>query len=88
MSKKKYTYEYGKEVGCNTVRGWILSAEEIAAIKHYLFLAGLQFQWDAKMSLRHGMPKYIVMHEWRKYREVTSLRACLDDIYPHAYVRA
>lgn len=88
MSKKKYADEYGKEVGCNTVRGWLLSAEEIAAIKHYLFLVGLQFQLNAKIDLKNGMPKHITMHEWRKYREVTSLCAFLDDIYPHAYVRA
>lgn len=88
MSKKKYSWEANKKVGCNTVRGWLLSAEEIALVKHYLFLAGLQFQWNAKINLKEGMPKGLTMHEWRKYREVTSLCACLDDIYPHAYVRA
>ena len=88
MSKKKYTYEYGKEVGCNAIRGWLLSAEEIAAIKHYLFLAGLQFQWNAKINLKDGMPKPLTMHEWRKYREVIALCSALDNLHPHAYVRA
>lgn len=88
MSKKKYTYEYGKEVGCNTVRGWLVSTEEIAAIKHYLSLAGLMFRWNAKIDLKEGMPKCLTMHEWRKYREVTALYADLDNLNPHAYVRA
>ena len=88
MSKKHYDYEYGKEVGCNTVRGWLLSASEIALIRYYLFLAGIQFKWDAKMNLRNGMPKHITMHEWRKYREVTSLCADLNELMPHVYVRA
>ena len=88
MSKKKYNWGKNKEVGCNTVRGWLVSAEEIALIRHYLFLAGIQFQRDAKMSLRHGMPKHLVMHEWRKYKEVVRLRADLNERMPHAYVRA
>lgn len=88
MSKKKYSWEANKEVGCNTQRGWLLPAEEIAAIRHYLSLAGLQFRWDAKMNLRHGMPKHLVMHEWRKYKEVVVLCAALDNLSPHAYVRA
>lgn len=88
MSKKKYTYEYGKEVGCNTMRGWLISPEEIAAIKHYLSLAGPMFRLNAKIYLKDGMPKHLVMHEWRKYKEVVRLCDDLNNLMPHAYVRA
>ena len=88
MSKKKYTYEYGKEVGCNKTRGWLLSVNQIGAVRFYLYLAGLKFQLEARRNLRNGMPKNHVLHEWRKYREVTALYNDLGNLKPHAYVRA
>ena len=87
MSKKKYNYEYGKEVGCNKTLGWLLSTEEIALVRYYLFLAGLEFKQDAKKNLRENAPKNYILHEMWKYREVTSLYADLSKLMPHVYER-
>ena len=85
MSKKKYSYEYGKEVGCNTVRGWLLTEEQIGLVRYFLILAGIQFKFDAKKNLRNGDPKSLTMHEMRKYREVTALYNDLVNLKPHVY---
>ena len=78
MSKKKY----------NATRGWLLTEEQVVAVRFYLFLAGIEFKFEARRKLRDGMPKSLVLHELRKYREVTSLCADLENLKPHAYVRA
>ena len=88
MSKKKYSYDAGKYIGCNKTRGWLLSADQIALIRFYLYLAGFTFLLKAKSNLRDGLPKDHVMHEMRKYREVLSLYGDLSKLMPHAYVRA
>lgn len=88
MSKKKYSYEYGKEVGCNKTRGWLLTEDQISAVRFYLYLAGLEFKFEALRKLRDGMPKSLVLHELRKYRETTALYADLGKLMPYAYVRA
>ena len=85
MSKKKYSYDAGKYIGCNKKHGWILSAEQIVLIRFYLFLAGVQFLSDAKKNLREGKPKNHTMHEMRKYREVTALYNDLANLKPHDY---
>ena len=87
MSKKKYNYEYGREVGCNKTRGWLLSVDQITLIRFYLYLAGLEFRFEARRHLRDGMPKSIVLHEMRKYREVTALYNDLGNLKPYAYER-
>ena len=78
MSKKHY----------NKTRGWLLTEEQVVAVRFYLFLAGIEFKFEARRKLRDGMPKSLVLHEWRKYKEVTSLCADLGDLMPHVYVRA
>ena len=88
MSKKKYSYDAGKYIGCNKTRGWLLSADQIALVRFYLYLAGLEFQSEARWKLRDGMPKNHVLHEMRKYREVTSLYADLSKLMPHVYEMA
>ena len=88
MSKKKYSYDAGKYIGCNKTHGWLLSADQIGAVRFYMSLAGLKFLLNAKSDLSDGMPKDIVLHEMRKYREVTSLYNDLDNLKPYAYVRA
>lgn len=88
MSKKKYNYEYGKEVGCNKTLGWLLTGDQVALIRLYLCLAGLKFQNEARWKLRDGMPKNHVLHEMRKYREVTSLYGDLSNLKPHVYEMA
>ena len=85
MSKKKYDQNAKKEIGCNATRGWLLSTEQIAAVRFYLFLAGVQFLSDAKKNLRNGDPKSLTMHEMRKYREVTALYNDLANLKPHVY---
>ena len=85
MSEKKYIYEYGKEVGCNKKRGWLLTEGQMAAVRFYLYLAGLEFKFEARRKLMDGMPKDIVLHEMRKYREVTSLYGDLSKLMPHVY---
>lgn len=87
MSKKKFDLDAKKYKGCNKTHGYLLSVEETALIKHYLFLAGLNFKFEARRKLR-SMPKNHVLHEMRKYREVTALYNDLDNLKPYAYVRA
>ena len=87
MSKKKYDWDAKKEIGYNATRGWLLSTKQIASVRYFLILAAIQFKLEAKRNLRNGNPKSLVMHEWRKYKEVTSLYADLDEM-PHVYVRA
>ena len=88
MSKKKYDYDAKKYKGCNKTRGWLLPADQIALIRFYLYLAGLEFKFEARRKLMDGMPKSLVLHEMRKYREVTSLYADLSKLMPHAYEMA
>ena len=88
MSKKKYNLEKNKEVGCNKTHGWLLTNEQIAAVRTYLFLAGLEFKFEARWKMRKGMPKSLVLHEMRKYREVTALYNSLANLKPYSYVRA
>lgn len=88
MSKKKYDCDAKKYKGCNKTRGWLLSAEQIGAVRFYLYLAGLEFKFEARRKLMDGMPKDVVLHEMRKYREVTSLYGDLSKLMPYAYVRA
>ena len=88
MSKKKYNWEKNKEVGCNKTHGRLLTDEQIAAVCTYLFLAGLDFKFEARRKLRNGMPKSHVLHEMRKYREVTALYNSLANLKPYSYVRA
>ena len=85
MSKKKYSYDAGKYIGCNKTCGWILSVDQIALIRFYLYLAGVQFLSEAKKNLRDGKPKHHTMHEMRKYREVTALYNDLANLKPHVY---
>ena len=85
MSKKKYSYDAGKYVGCNKKRGWLLSEDQIALIRFYLYLAGLEFELEARRKLKNGMPKNHVLHEMRKYREVTALYKGIANIKPHVY---
>ena len=87
MSKKYYNYKTGKYKGFNTTRGWLLSTEQIALVRYYLFLAGIQFKLEAKRNLRNGYSKSLTMHEWHKYKEVTSLCADLENLLPYVYVR-
>lgn len=87
MSKKKYNWKTDKYSGCNTVRGWLLSAEQVAMISHYLFLAGIEFKHEARKRLRDGMPKKLILHSLRKYRETQHLAKEIHDLSPHAYVR-
>ena len=84
MSKKYYNYKTDKYKGFNTTRGWLLSTEQIALVRYFLFLAGVQFLSDAKKNLREGKPKR-TMHEMRKYREVTALYNDLANLKPHVY---
>ena len=88
MSKKKYDFDAKKYKGCNKKRGWLLSEEQISLVRFYLYLAGLEFKFDARRKLMDGMPKDIVLHEMRKYREVLSLYGDLSNLKPYAYVRA
>ena len=85
---KKYDWNAKKEIGYNATRGWLLSSEQIALVRYFLILAGIQFKLEAKRNLRNGDPKSLTMHEWHKYKEVTSLCADLDELMPHVYVRA
>ena len=85
MSKKKYDFDAKKYKGCNKTRGWLLTEEQIALIRFYLCLAGLEFQFEARRNLRKGMPKNIVLHEMRKYREVTALYNDIANLKPHVY---
>lgn len=85
MSKKKYSWEKNKEVGYNATRGWLLTEEQVAAVRFYLFLAGIEFKFEARRKLRDGMPKSLVLHEMRKYREVTALYNDLANLKPHVY---
>ena len=88
MSKKKYDWNAKKEIGYNATRGWLLSGEQIALVRYFLTLAGIQFKLEAERNLRNGEPKSITMHEWRKYREVTALYNDLANLKPYVYVRA
>lgn len=88
MSKKKYDLNAKKYIGCNKTRGWLLSADQIALIRFYLYLSGFEFKFKARRKMLDGMPKSLVLHEWRKYREVTALYNDLDNLKPYAYVRA
>ena len=88
MSKKKYNWEKNKEVGCNKTRGWLLTGDQIAAVRFYLYLAGLEFKFEARRKLKDGMPKSLVLHEWRKFRETQQLAEEINSHNPHAYVRA
>ena len=88
MSKKHYNYNTRKYEGNNKTHGWLLSADQIALIRFYLYLAGLEFKFKARRKLRDGMPKNHVLHEMWKYREVTALYNDLDNLKPYAYVRA
>ena len=88
MSKKKYDFDAKKYKGCNKKRGWLLSAEQIGAVRSYLFLAGLEFKFEARRKMLDGMPKSLVLNEMRKYREVTFLYNDLVNLKPYAYVRA
>ena len=87
MSKKKYSYDAGKYIGCNKTHGWLLSVDQIALIRYYLYLAGLEFKFEARRKLMDGMPKNHVLHEMRKYREVTALYNDIANFKPHTYVR-
>lgn len=88
MSKKHYDYKTGKYKGFNTTRGWLLSSEQIALVRYFLILAGIQFKLEAKRNLSNGDPKSLTMHEMRKYREVTALYNSLANLKPYSYVRA
>ena len=88
MSNKKYSYDAGKYIGCNKTRGWLLTEEQIGAVRFYLSLSGFQFLWEARRNLRNGVPKSHVLHEMRKYREVTALYNSIANLKPYAYVRA
>ena len=83
MSKKKYDWNAKKEIGYNATRGWLLSSEQIALVRYFLILAGIQFKLEAKKNLRNGDP----MHEWRKYREAVALYTDLENLLPYVYVR-
>ena len=85
MSKKEYNWEKNKEVGCNKTHGWLLTGEQIASVRTYLFLAGLEFKFEARWKMRNGMHKSHVLHEMRKYREVTALYNDLANLKPHVY---
>lgn len=87
MSKKHYDYKTGKYKGFNTTRGWLLSDEQVAKVAYFLFLAGQRFKYEARRNLRNGMPKSLVLHEWRKYREAAALYTDLENLMPHVYVR-
>lgn len=87
MSKKKYDFDAKKYKGCNKTRGWLLTEGQISLVRFYLYLAGLEFKIEARRKLMDGMPKSLVLHEMRKYREVTALYNSLD-LRPYAYVRA
>lgn len=87
MSKKKYDWDAKKYKGCNKTRGLLLTEEQISSIRYYLFLAGLKCKFDALRRLKLGIPQHLVMHEWHKYKEVTSLCADLNELMPHVYVR-
>ena len=88
MSKKHYDYKTGKYNGFNKTIVWLLSEEQISSIRYYLFIAGLKCKFDALRRLKLGIPQHLVMHEWHKYKEVTSLCAKLGELMPHVYVRA
>ena len=88
MSKKYYNYNTRKYEGNNKTRGWLLSADQIGAIRFYLYLAGVKFKFEARRNLMNGMSKNHVLHEMRKYREVTALYNDLNNLKPYAYVRA
>ena len=90
MSKKKYDCKNGKvvAVGCNSRTGWLLTTEEIALVRYYLFLAGEEFKRDSKKNLRENAPKNYILHQWRKYREVVALYDALNNRLPYSYVRA
>ena len=88
MSKKKYDWNAKKEIGYNATRGWLLTEEQVVAVRFYLFLAGIEFKFEARRKLRDGMPKSLVLHELRKYREVVALYTELGNLMPHVYVRA
>ena len=87
MSKKKYDWNAKKEIGYNATRGWLLSSEQIALVRYFLILAGIQFKLEAKRNLRKGGSKSITMHEWRKYREAVALYTDLENLLPYVYVR-
>ena len=87
MSKKKYSYDAGKYVGYNKTRGWLLTTDQIALVRFYLYLAGLEFKFEARRKLMDGMPKNHVLHEMRKCREVASLYADLSNLKPYVYER-
>ena len=88
MSKKHYDYKTGKYKGFNTTRGWLLSDEQVAKVAYFLFLAGQEFKYEALRKLRNGMPKNLVLHEVRKFRETQQIREEIDSIIPYAYVKA
>ena len=88
MSKKKYDFDAKKYKGCNKTRGWLLTEDQIAAVRFYLYLAGVEFKFDARRKMLDGMPKSLVLHEMRKYREVTALYNSIANLKPYAYVRA
>ena len=88
MSKKKYDCDAKKYKGCNKTHGLILSADQISLVRFYLYLAGLEFKFEARRKLMDGMPKSLVLPEMRKYREVTALYNDLANLKPYAYVRA
>ena len=88
MSRKHYNYKTGKYIGHNKTRGWFLTGDQIGAVRFYLYLAGLEFKFEARRKLRDGMPKSLVLHELRKYREVVALCANLNNLLPGVYVRA
>ena len=88
MSKKKYDWNAKKEIGYNATRGWLLTEEQVVAVRFYLFLAGIEFKFEARRKLRDGMPKSLVLHELRKYREVVALYTELGNLMPQVYVRA
>ena len=88
MSEKKYNYDAGKYIGCNKTRGWLLSSDQMAAVRFYLYLAGLEFRIEARRKMLDGMPKSLVLHEMRKYREVTALYNSIANLKPYVYVRA
>ena len=85
MSKKKYSYDAGKYIGNNKTRGWLLTEEQISLVRFYLYLAGLEFKIEARRKLKDGMPKNHILHEMRKYREVTALYNALGNLKPHVY---
>ena len=87
MSRKHYNYKRGKEIGYNATRGWLLSTEQIALVRYFLILAGIQFKSEAFRNLRNGDPKSLTMHEWRKYRKAVALYTELENLMPQVYVR-